>query len=68
MIIKYVFFFLVIENLKVLRNKGLGEKILYKYRVKGGEINKIIIIEWCNMFVVEFNVFLGRINGGLVFR
>lgn len=68
MTIKYVSFSLVTENPKALRNKGLGEKILHKYRVKGGETNKIIITEWCNMSAAELNAFLGRINGGLVSR
>lgn len=45
MTIKYVSFSLVTENPKALRNKGLGEKISHKYRVKGGETNKIIITE-----------------------
>lgn len=45
-----------------------GKKILYKYRVKGGEANKIIISGWCDMSSTELNAHLGCINGSLVSR
>lgn len=67
MAIKYISLFLVREKSKGFIEHRFGGK-LYKYRVQGGEANKIIISGWYVLSAIELNALLGCINSGLVSR